>query len=167
MPWNLKNVALDPAYAGKRRIAAKMDMEPVIAGKRIRLRQQVTISDELYEINKVRIDTCVKHGVLTAASSSPDKKAAPVAAPEPELEPELEPVPEPEEKEPSDSVEEPVASQESEEDPTASEEVPEVETLGAGWYVIKLEGVEVGKVRGKNSLHKWMTENGYPIPEDI
>lgn len=102
MPWNLKNVALDPAFAGKRRCAAKMEMEPVIAGARIRLRGQVTISDEMYEINKDRIDTCVKHGVLTAISSEPAKKAAPKKAatpdpvePSPAPEPEPEPAPEP------------------------------------------------------------------------
>lgn len=97
MPWNLKNVALDPAYAGKRRMAAKMDMEPVIAGRRVRLRQQVTISNELYEINKDRIDTCVGHGVLTATSTSSGKEAAPVAppAPKPVPLPEPEPTPKP------------------------------------------------------------------------
>ena len=110
MTWNLKNVALEPAYAGKRRTASKMDMEPVIAGVRIRLRQQITISDEMYETNKVRIAICIKHGVLTAVSSEPDTKPAMKAAPpkvaatpdpvetptpEPEPAPELPPAPTP------------------------------------------------------------------------
>lgn len=163
MPWNLKNVALDPAFAGKRRTAAKMDMEPVIAGTRIRLRQQVTISNELYDVNKDRIDACIKNGVLTAVPTEPSK-LSPVeaAAPEPPA-PEPPPLPELLAPEP-----EPTPEPESapEVDP-ASDEVPEIETLGAGWYVIKLEGVEVDKVRGKNALRAWMTENGYPIPDTL
>jgi len=101
MPWNLKNVSLDPAFAARRRSAAKMDMEPVIAGTRIRLRQQVTISDELYEINKVRIAQCIAHGVLTAKESGAQgaAKPAPVAKPAPKPEPlpapELSPTPAP------------------------------------------------------------------------
>jgi Fe-S oxidoreductase len=97
MPWTLKNVALDPAFAMQRRIATKMEMEPTLAGVRIRLRQQITINDEMYERNKVRIVRLVAQGVLTAVSSSPAKKPAPpeTVAPEPTPAPEPAPAPAP------------------------------------------------------------------------
>lgn len=109
MSWKLTNVSLDPSYAMKRRTAARMEMEPVIGGGRIRLNQSVDISDEAYEVNKARIDLCVEHGVLTAESSAPvvEKPAivpdppvveSPSPSPEPEPEPAPEPEPEPEPK---------------------------------------------------------------------
>jgi len=108
MPWELENVALNPTHAMKRRVAPRMEMEPTIAGVRIRLRQKLTISDESYATNKVRIDLCVKQGVLTAkrsGSQAPKQEStapvaptpeAPVEAPEePETTPEPPPLPEP------------------------------------------------------------------------
>ena len=94
MPWKLTNVALDPTYAQKRRMAtaARLEMEPVIAGNRLRLRQVVTISDRLYEANKTRIDLFEKMGVLTAEEQGGAKK---VEAPKPPAYKEPEPLPEP------------------------------------------------------------------------
>ncbi len=96
MSWKLTNVSLEPAHAMKRRTAARMEMEPVIGAGRIRLNQSVTISDEVYEASKAKIDLCVKQGVLTAESSAPVVKKVEAPAPPPPPEPEPEPAPEPE-----------------------------------------------------------------------
>lgn len=74
MPWNLKNVATDPLRAMGRRMSSKLEMEPVIGGRRIRLRQSITISDKQYEINKTRIERLVKGGVLEAYQEGGPKK---------------------------------------------------------------------------------------------
>lgn len=204
MPWTLKNVALEAAYAMKRRVAPKMDMEPVIAGQRIRLRQQIVINDELYACNKQRIDKNVGHGVLTATNSEqvgPTIEMWVKANYLPEKYP-----PEDYDEVPSVGLahykktgyvtaEEMVAAQqtETEADETAvllatakkeeedaeteakeaveekakeeASDVPEVESTGAGWYVLKLEGEEIDKVRGKEALREWFTTNGYAIPQ--
>jgi hypothetical protein len=79
MPYKIKNVALDPSRAFQRRRAAKMEMEPVINGARVRLNNSVTLTDEQYANNKIHIDQCVEQGVLAVEELG--RKAAPVAAP--------------------------------------------------------------------------------------
>jgi hypothetical protein len=156
MPWTIKNVSLDPAYAMLRRKAAKMDMEPVIASKRVRLRQQITISDELYSVNADRIALHKKNGVLVAIPSGPSLRVllTPSIGPEEDLLSE------------EISVEESLTDVVSEEEvePEAGEEL-EIEAAGAGWYVLRLGGEEIDKVRGKGALQAWLDSNGYPIPE--
>jgi hypothetical protein len=100
MSWKLTNVSLDPQYAMKRRTASRMEMEPVVAGIRIRLNQSTVISDESYEVNKDKISLCVSHGVLTAENSAPvvekkvpvvEKKVEAPTPPPPPPEPKPEP----------------------------------------------------------------------------
>ena len=125
MPYTLKNVALDPAFAVKRRTASKMEMEPALAGTRIRLRQTITISDELYERNETRIQQLCDQGVLqvVGAKAAPKKESkvaeplpAPELVPEPVPEPEPEPIPEP--------APEPAPEPKPEPEPKAAEEKP-------------------------------------------
>jgi outer membrane biosynthesis protein TonB len=95
MPWKITNVSLDAAHAMKRRTAkaARLEMEPVIAGARLRLKKTMTISDDLYEVNKTRLIHFEAQGVITfekidktshkPAVKAKPAKAEPVKAPEP------------------------------------------------------------------------------------
>jgi hypothetical protein len=105
MPLKITNVALDPAFALKRRMAksARLEMEPLIAGQRLRLRQSMTISDEQFRNNEERLHRYWDMGVIhiEEASDRPSGAApkAPAPPPLPKIEePEPEPVtlPEPE-----------------------------------------------------------------------
>ena len=65
MPYKIINASLHHQHALKRRTATRMYMEPLVAGKRLMLRQSVIISDEQYAINKADIDQYVKDGIVT------------------------------------------------------------------------------------------------------
>jgi hypothetical protein len=62
--YEIKNVALDYRYEMARRVAPLLEMEPTIAGKRIRLRCSEKITNEQFEHNKDRIAIYVKQGVI-------------------------------------------------------------------------------------------------------
>ncbi len=62
----ITNVATDHAYALKRRMASRLEMEPYIAGERLRLRTSRILSDEQYETNKDLIALHENNGVLTS-----------------------------------------------------------------------------------------------------
>ena len=116
MPYKITNVALDHRFAAKRARAQRLQMEPIVAGKRLRLRGSVVLSDKLYEHNKKVLKECCDAGVLTVdpVGGAPAPKdppapavveepapvveevveAAPELTPEPEVTPE--PAPEPE-----------------------------------------------------------------------
>lgn len=65
MPVKITNVSQDPAYAMKRRTASRLQMEPVIAGERLRLRQSRILTDEQAEANKDWLAECERGGVVT------------------------------------------------------------------------------------------------------
>jgi hypothetical protein len=64
MSVRLKNTANDRSKAHLHRAALRFEPEPVLAGRRIRLDETITIPDELYEKNKKEIDSWVKMGVV-------------------------------------------------------------------------------------------------------
>ena len=172
MPWSLKNVALDPAYAMQRRVAPKLDMEPVLAGGRIRLRQQITITDEEYAGNVERIASHVKNGVITCTRLGPEDDA-PTTEPEPphdpppektEMEPPAGDPPSPE-TDGSDAPSPDSVGTEAAPAAPSTADVPQAELVGGGYYVLRLEGEEIDKVRGKAALRDWYAENGYAIPQ--
>ena len=125
MPWKIRNTVLDPSRAMKHRRAARLSTEPMVCGRVLRIRTEMTISDEQYEAGKAHIEACIEQGVISAeqiggAPKAPKAEAAPPPAPEPEPtpEPESEPTPEPE-PEPEPAPEPPPA--EPEPAPAASE----------------------------------------------
>ncbi len=74
MSYKIINVSLEHQHALKRRMASRIQMEPVIAGERLRLRQSRILTDEQYEINKDLLLQCEKDGVITI-SNLDEKKA--------------------------------------------------------------------------------------------
>ena len=92
MPWKITNTVLDPSKAMLQRRAPRMTTEPLIAGKILRLRETLVISDEAYEANKGHIEHCVQQGVISAEQVGGEKKAPAPAEKKPE--PEAEPLPE-------------------------------------------------------------------------
>ena len=71
MPYKVTNVSLEHQHALKRRTAARMQMEPIVAGKRLLLRQSVTLTDEQYAINKKDLEQFVREGIVTVESTMP------------------------------------------------------------------------------------------------
>lgn len=71
MPYKVTNVSLEHQHSLKRRTATRLQMEPIIVGKRLLLRQSVLLSDMQYLINKDILDQCVKDGVITVESTEP------------------------------------------------------------------------------------------------
>lgn len=65
MPYKIINASIHHQHALKRRTATRLYMEPLVAGKRLMLRQSVVISDEQYALNKADIDQYAKDGVVT------------------------------------------------------------------------------------------------------
>jgi hypothetical protein len=65
MSVRLKNTANDRSKAHLHRAALRFEPEPVLAGRRIRLDETITIPDELYEKNKKLIDGWVAMGVIS------------------------------------------------------------------------------------------------------
>jgi hypothetical protein len=84
MPVKITNVSLDPAYALKRRQASKLQMEPVIAGDRLRMRQSRVLTDEQVAANKEWLAELERAGVVKMES---DQAAAPPSPPAPAPEP--------------------------------------------------------------------------------
>lgn len=64
MSYRIKNTALDHNKRFLHRKAAKMQMEPVIAGGRLRLRSSMVISDELFAHNKANLELWKSWGVV-------------------------------------------------------------------------------------------------------
>lgn len=64
MPVKITNVSLNHEHAMKRRTASRLQMEPVIAGERLRLRSSRILTDEQYEINKKLLEDNVNGGVV-------------------------------------------------------------------------------------------------------
>lgn len=65
MSYKLKNTALDHDKRFLHRKASKMQMEPVIGGRRLRIRQSMVISDELFEHNRANLELWNKWGVVS------------------------------------------------------------------------------------------------------
>lgn len=65
MPYKITNVSLEHQHTLKRRMASCLQMEPIVAGKRLMLRQSTTITDEQYKINKDNLAKHISDGVLT------------------------------------------------------------------------------------------------------
>lgn len=74
MSYKLKNTALDPSKRFLHRTAHKMQMEPVIGGRRLRIRTSMTISDELFEHNKPNLELWRKWGVVDWEQEGGEKK---------------------------------------------------------------------------------------------
>ncbi len=55
MSYKLINTALDHTKRFLHRTASKMQMEPVIGGRRLRIRSTMIISDEIFEHNKANL----------------------------------------------------------------------------------------------------------------
>lgn len=64
MSYKLKNTALDHAKRSLHRVAPRLQMEPVVAGRRLRLRASFVISDEVFEHNKANLELWKKWGVV-------------------------------------------------------------------------------------------------------
>lgn len=90
MSYRIKNTALDHTKRFLHRRAHKMQMEPVLAGRRLRLRTSMVISDELFEHNKANLELYKRWGVVEWEQLGGDGKPAmkdpsgelPVLAPE-------------------------------------------------------------------------------------
>jgi len=93
MPYKIWNTALDPSCRLAQRKAAKMQMEPVIAGRRLRLRESMEISDKLFEINKGNIELNKKHGVVDWKKVGAEKAPAEAKKVEPDKKPVTPPAP--------------------------------------------------------------------------
>lgn len=64
MSYRLKNTSLDHTKRFLHRRASKMQMEPVIGGRRLRIRSSMLISDELFEHNKANLELWRGWGVV-------------------------------------------------------------------------------------------------------
>lgn len=64
MSYKITNTALDHTKRFLHRTASKMQMEPVLAGRRLRIRSSMVISDELFEHNKPNLELYRSWGVL-------------------------------------------------------------------------------------------------------
>lgn len=97
MPVKITNVSQDPAYAMKRRTASRLQMEPVIAGERLRLRQSRVLTDEQAAANTDWLAECERAGVIIIERDGETKlQTQPVLAvpdPQPEGEKEVPPPP--------------------------------------------------------------------------
>lgn len=92
MPVKITNVSQDHAYAMKRRTAARLQMEPVIAGERLRLRSSRVLTDEQVKANVEWLAENERGGVITIEpmGDTPLDVLLPASPPEPvaPLEPE-------------------------------------------------------------------------------
>ncbi len=101
MPYKIVNVSLAHEHAMKRRSAAKMHMEPVIAGQRLLLRSSRVLTDEQYMANETRLKEFAAHGVITIHPMKPaeevkvEKKVEPPVKKEAPPAPPTPPAPEP------------------------------------------------------------------------
>jgi hypothetical protein len=64
MSYKVWNTALDHSKAILRRRAPKLQMEPIIAGIRLRIRQSMVITDEQYVVNEPNLKLYKSWGVL-------------------------------------------------------------------------------------------------------
>lgn len=88
MPYKITNVATDHRFAALRARASRLQMEPIVAGKRLRLRSSVVLSDEQFKHNEANIKKACDDGVITVdnlsgAKAPPKKEETPAPAPEP------------------------------------------------------------------------------------
>jgi len=99
--YTLINVALDHRYELKRRQAAALEMEPTVAGERLRLGAKRTLTDSQFKADEQRISKYEKQGVLivrrtpdasSVTAPSPKTEAAASVAPAPTEDPKPEPV---------------------------------------------------------------------------
>ncbi len=60
--WTVRSVLLDPSKAALRRRAARFQSEPSIAGKRLGLRQPITLTADQVERNQQLLEDLVKSG---------------------------------------------------------------------------------------------------------
>lgn len=119
MPYKIVNVSLAHEHAMKRRSAAKMHMEPVIAGQRLLLRSSRVLTDEQYNANEARLKEFEAHGVITIhpmTVEKPIEKKVEKKAEPPVMKEKLPPAP------PAPPAPEPAKSEST--PPPASAEVP-------------------------------------------
>jgi hypothetical protein len=74
MSYRIWNTALDHTKRFLHRKASKMQMEPVLAGRRLRLRSSMTISDELFDHNKANLELYKGWGVVDWERVGEEKK---------------------------------------------------------------------------------------------
>lgn len=96
MSYKLKNTALDHTKRFLHRTASKMQMEPVIGGRRLRIRSSMIISDEIFEHNKANLALWRGWGVVdweqVGGEKSVEKPSVTKTGPLPVLTPEGESV---------------------------------------------------------------------------
>lgn len=73
MSVRIKNTADDRLKAHLHRTTPKLVQEPSLLGRRIRLGETITISDEDYARNKATIDAWVSHGVVEVLDKPVDQ----------------------------------------------------------------------------------------------
>lgn len=73
----IKNTALDPMKSLLHRKAAKLEMEPMINGQRLRLRTSVDVPEDWANKNRDYLEKLVKQGVIEIEySKTPDREPA-------------------------------------------------------------------------------------------
>jgi type IV secretory pathway VirB10-like protein len=81
--WKITNTSMDRSKALLHRTAPKLEMEPIVAGKRLRMRQTMTISDHEYEHDKAHLEQHVRAGSIAVEKIGEDKKKVPAPPPAP------------------------------------------------------------------------------------
>jgi hypothetical protein len=113
--WTISNCYLDPDKVMLRRVSAKLESEPIVAGRRLRIRDSIQLTQQEVEQHHDHIEALVKMGVIAVISPNNEDitdevraEAVPVeAAPVPpvEAQPEAEPEEAPEITTPGPSAE--------------------------------------------------------------
>jgi hypothetical protein len=62
--WKVTNCYLDPSKRMLQRVAARLDSEPLVGGRRLRPRDSVEVTQEYVERNHTELERHVKAGVL-------------------------------------------------------------------------------------------------------
>lgn len=96
MPYKIWNTMLDHTRRFEQRRAPKMQEAPVIAGRRLRIRTSMILTDFEFSTNRATIELCKKHGVLDwkqLDEQVPVNQETPSDAPPPPQEPVTDPVP--------------------------------------------------------------------------
>lgn len=79
----ITNTALDHTKVFQRRRASKMVMEPVLFGRRLRLRTSMMYDGPINEHQQKLLDLYVQHGVISVEDMSPKKEMSSTPLPPP------------------------------------------------------------------------------------
>jgi hypothetical protein len=74
MAYKIWNTALDHTKRFLHRRAAKMQMEPIVGGKRLRIRSSLVLDDAVFEHNKTNLELYKSWGVLDYEQVGGEKK---------------------------------------------------------------------------------------------